>query len=210
MGRSAPACWRHRSSPRWRLRSSSSWPTRPMRRSCARPRWSRRSDAFVARMERQRNPGAEIPHYAALHAGYASSRSGALLRRLRRGAGVDEAAGLTSPEGRVVAVELEQRLVRALLNDAAMIEHHQPIHARDGREPVRDRDHGFARHQGAEALLDRGLDLAVERGGGFIEHQDRSVFQDHARDRDALALAARELDAALAHLRVIAAPSTPR
>src|SRR5262249_61642210 len=92
-----------------------------------------------------------------------------LLRRLRRRlAGIDEAAGLPAPERRVVAVELQQRLVRALLDDAAMVEHDQPVHARNGPEPMRDRDHRLAGHQRAKALLDRGLNLAVERGGGFI------------------------------------------
>ena len=99
--------------------------------------------------------------------------------------------------------------MRALLDDAAAVEHDQPVHARDGREPVRDRDHGLARHQRAEALLDGGFDLAVERGCGLVEHQDGRVLEDHARDRDALALAARELDAALADLRLVAAPALP-
>ena len=57
--------------------------------------------------------------------------------------------------------------------------------------------------------LDRGLDLAVERGGGLVEHQDRRVLQDHAGDGDALALAAGELDAALADMGVVAAPAAP-
>ena len=99
--------------------------------------------------------------------------------------------------------------MRALLDDAAAVEHDQPVHARDGREPVRDGDHGLARHQRAEARLDRGLDLAVERGGRLVEHQDRRVLEDHARDRDALALAAGELHAALADLGVVAAPAVP-
>jgi hypothetical protein len=38
------------------------------------------------------------------------------------------------------------------------------------------------------------------------EHQDGGVAQDHARDGDALALAARELDAALAHMGVVVGP----
>ena len=97
----------------------------------------------------------------------------------------------------------------ALLDDAAAVEHHQAVHARDGGEPVRDRDHGLACHQRVEARLDRGLDLAVERGGGLVEHQDRRVLQDHARDRDALALAAGQLHAALADVRVVAAPLLP-
>ena len=60
-----------------------------------------------------------------------------------------------------------------------------------------------------EALLDRGLHFAVERGRRLVEHQDRRVLQDHARDRDALTLPARELHAALADLRVISAPAFP-
>ena len=36
----------------------------------------------------------------------------------------------------------------------------------------------------------------------FIEHQDRCVLEERARDRDALALATRELNAALAHARL--------
>jgi len=59
--------------------------------------------------------------------------------------------------------------VRALLDDAAMVEHHQAVHAGDGREPLRDR--GLARHQGAEALLDRRFDFAVERGGRLVEDE---------------------------------------
>ena len=60
-----------------------------------------------------------------------------------------------------------------------------------------------------QLLLDRELDLAVERRGGLVEHQDRRVLQDHARDRDALALAARELDAALADVRLVAGAAVP-
>ncbi len=62
-----------------------------------------------------------------------------------------------------MAILAEQRVVRALLDDTAVVEHHQAVHARDGGEPVRDGDHGLARHQGVEALLDRGFDFAVER-----------------------------------------------
>src|SRR6185312_11710444 len=52
---------------------------------------------------------------------------------------------------------------------------------------------------------DRGLDLAVERRGRPDEHEDRRVLQDHAGNRDALPLAAGQLDAALADVSVVAA-----
>ena len=121
-------------------------------------------------------------------------------RSLRR----QEAARLVPPQHRVVAVQPQQLVVRALLDDAALLEHDQAVHARDGGEAMRDRDHRLAFHQAEQLLLDRELDLAVERRRGFVEHEDRRVLQHHARDRDALALAARELDAALAHVRFVA------
>ena len=67
-----------------------------------------------------------------------------------------------------------------------------------------DGDHGLAFHQPQQLVLDASLDLAVERRRGLIEHQDRRVLEDHPRDRDALPLPARELDPALAHMRVVA------
>ena len=60
-------------------------------------------------------------------------------------------------------------------------------------------------HQLLQAFLDRRLDLRIERRGRLVEHQDRRVLQDDAGDGDALALAAGELDAALADMRGIVA-----
>jgi hypothetical protein len=83
--------------------------------------------------------------------------------------------------------------VGALLDDAALLQHDQPVHARDGAQPVRDGDHRLAFHQAEQLLLDGQLDLAVERAGGLVEHEDGRVLQHHARDGDALALAALSL-----------------
>ncbi len=47
------------------------------------------------------------------------------------------------------------------------------------------------------------LGLGVERGGGLVEDEDGRVAQDRPRDRDPLALAAREAVAALADDRVV-------
>ncbi len=65
-----------------------------------------------------------------------------------------------------------------------------------------DGDHRLAGHQPVEALLDRRLDLRIERRGRLVEDQDRRVLEQHAGDGDALALAAGELDAALADMGV--------
>ena len=48
------------------------------------------------------------------------------------------------------------------------------------------------------AGADRLLGFAVERGGRLVEQQHRRVLQERARNRDALALAAGELHAAVA------------
>src|ERR1700730_2411893 len=129
------------------------------------------------------------------------------LRRLQ--AGVDEAAGLVPPQRGVMSAQAQQLLVRALLDDAALIEHDQTVHPRNGGQPVRHRNHSLARHQRLQARLDGGLDLAVERGGWLVEHQDRRILEDLTRNGDALALAARELHAALADLRLVAAALLP-
>ena len=58
--------------------------------------------------------------------------------------------------------------------------------------------------QRVQAVLDQRLALAVEARGRLVEDEDARVGEDRARDRDALALAARELHAALADDRVVA------
>src|SRR5216683_376708 len=72
-----------------------------------------------------------------------------------------------------------------------------------------DGDAGAPFHQTVELLLDRRFDLRIERRGRLVEDEDRRILQDHAGDGDALALSARELDPALADMRVEAAPSLP-
>src|SRR5687768_18174791 len=81
--------------------------------------WAGRSTAETA-VSQKRNEGAQT----------------ALLRRPHL-LDVDEAAGLALPQRRVMAVHPQQFGVRALLDDAAVVEHHQPVHAGDGGEPVR-------------------------------------------------------------------------
>ena len=59
-------------------------------------------------------------------------------------------------------------------------------------------------HQVFERDLHQPFAFGVERAGRFVEQQDRRVAQDRAGDRDALALAARERDAAFAQEGVVA------
>ena len=60
---------------------------------------------------------------------------------------------------------------------------------------------GAPRGDVAQRLLDRRLGAAVERAGRLVEDQDRRVLEQGAGDGDALLLAARKLEAALADHR---------
>ena len=61
-----------------------------------------------------------------------------------------------------------------------------------------------AGQQAPQAVLDPGLGVNVDVGGGLVEDQDARVGDQRAREGQELALAGRELDAALAHLGLIA------
>ena len=55
-----------------------------------------------------------------------------------------------------------------------------------------------------ELVLDCLLRRRIERRGRLVEYQDARILEDGARDRDALLLAAGELQPALAHPRFVA------
>jgi len=58
-------------------------------------------------------------------------------------------------------------------------------------------------HQPVETGLNRALGLGVHRTGGFVQNDDARILQYHARDGQALALAARQLDAAFPDLAFV-------
>ena len=99
--------------------------------------------------------------------------------------------------------------MRALFDDAPGVHDHQPVHARDRTQAVGDGDHGLALHQGDQLLLDCRFDLAVQRRGCLVEDQNRRILEQHPRQRDPLALTARQLDAAFSGVRVVAGPAHP-
>ena len=99
---------------------------------------------------------------------------------------------------------LQQFLVVALRDDPTVVEHDDLIRQRDRGEAVGDHERRASRHRLGERQLDALLGRGVHRGGRVVEHQHARVGQQRARDRDALALAARDRQAALADLRVVA------
>ena len=95
-------------------------------------------------------------------------------------------------------------LVRAARDDAAVVEHDDLVRERDRREPVGDDQRRAAPHRLAQAEPDPRLGRRVDRGGRVVEDQDARVDDECARDRDPLALPARERDPALADHGVVA------
>src|SRR5271156_2930861 len=91
-------------------------------------------------------------------------------------------------EARVQTASLQQLLVGAALDDVSAVDDEDDIGVTDGREAVRNRDRGAPLHQRLERALNDALRLGVERRGSLVEDQDRRVFQDHAGDRQPLAL----------------------
>src|SRR2546423_5014486 len=66
-----------------------------------------------------------------------------------------------------------------------------------------DQDDGAFAHQPPDRLHDHCLRLVIDGARRLVQDQHRAVLQEGAGNGDALALAARELDAALTHLGVV-------
>jgi hypothetical protein len=98
----------------------------------------------------------------------------------------------------------QQRGVRAALDNPAAVDHQDQVGRQDGAQAVGDDDAGAPGHHPLERILDQRFGFAVQVAGGLVQHQDARVFEDHARQGDALLLAAAQAVAALAHDRVVA------
>src|SRR5690606_7317829 len=107
---------------------------------------------------------------------------------------------LTVPHRGIQPVRGEQRLMRAALDDAAVIDHDNLVGIDDRREPVRDDERGAVARDSVESDLDLPLGVAVEGGGRLVEDEDRWPFQDGAGNGHALLLAAGKLQSTFAYL----------
>ena len=139
----------------------------------------------------------------------ADAIQGWLDPRVRTGEPSDQLGrrGLLGPvavQAPVRALAREQLVVRALLDDPAVVEHDDLPGAADRRQAVGDHDRRAPGEQPPHALLDPALGVDVDVRGRLVEHEDPRVGDQRARERDELALAGRELDAALADLGVVA------
>src|SRR5262249_12120315 len=99
----------------------------------------------------------------------------------------------------VEAARREERLVRALLDDAPLVEDDDAIDRADRGEAVGDEQRGAPAPGALQRVLEAGLGVAVDVGGGLVEDEDRRVAVERAREGDELALPRGEVAAALQH-----------
>ena len=90
----------------------------------------------------------------------------------------------------------------AAFGDAAAFEDEDLVGVADGGEAVGDDEARAVFHQMVEGFLDETLGGGVNTGGGFVEDEDRRVFQEGTGDGEALFFAYAEFHATLAELRV--------
>ena len=90
----------------------------------------------------------------------------------------------------VGAARLHQFVVRAALDDAAVLHQQDQIGAADRRQPVRDDERRAPGEQRRHRRLNELLALGVEVARRLVEDQDLRRREDRARDRQPLLLAA--------------------
>src|SRR6266700_2861882 len=110
---------------------------------------------------------------------------------------------LQRPHLGVRAVALQQLPVRSALDDTALIQNENLVRVHHRGQAVSDHQRRSPPGDAVELGLDALLGFRVERRGRLVEDEDARIFQDGAGDRDALFLAAGELQAPLAYARFV-------
>src|SRR5574341_11423 len=105
-------------------------------------------------------------------------------------------------EVRVEPALVQELAMAAGLRHLPFLEDDDPLGAAHRGQPVRDHQRRAAARQEIERPAHRLLADSVQVRGRLVEDQNGRVLEEGARDGHALALAARELRAALAHDRV--------
>ena len=87
--------------------------------------------------------------------------------------------------------------MRAGAGDAAILQHDDLIGKAHGGRALGDDERRRTMIHGADGAAESGVGCIVERGGAVVKNQDVRLFDEGARDGQALALAAGEVAAAL-------------
>ena len=98
----------------------------------------------------------------------------------------------------VEAVARNEVVVVPLFDDVPVVENDDLVRVGDGPQAMCDDDHRLARAEGSDCSLDERFVLRVERSRGFVKEDHGGVFQEGARDGEALALPSGQSGAVLA------------
>ena len=114
-------------------------------------------------------------------------------------------ARLLAHERGIDAVRHRHQLaMRPAFHDPPLFHGEDAVAVDHAGEPVGEDQRGAALHQPVERLLDHRLIVGIDSRERLVQHQDRRVAEHRAGNRDALALAAGQLDPLLADDRVVA------
>src|SRR5215471_2703457 len=109
---------------------------------------------------------------------------------------------LDAPETSVEAAGLEELSVRALLHQPPLVEDDNLVGLLGNPQPMRHDERAASRHCRAKRAEDLGLLAGIDRGEDVVEDEDGRLRHERAGERDALPLAAREGETALADHRL--------
>ena len=91
------------------------------------------------------------------------------------------------------------------LDDAALLEDQDQVRIPNGRQAVGNDEGGAALFQVFESHLHLGFGGGVQSAGGLVQDQNGRVFEQHPGDRQALALTAAQIGAALTDAGLVSA-----
>src|SRR5215468_3679064 len=113
-------------------------------------------------------------------------------------------AQLQAIEGRVTSAPAQQLVVTTRFDDSPILDDEDAVGVHHGMQAVGDDDGRAPLAKVLDGALNLALGFRIERGGCLVEQDEGGVFEQGARDGDALALAAGELEPVLPDRRVIA------
>ena len=119
-------------------------------------------------------------------------------------AGTHLHARLFLPKPGVEPARAQQFMMTALFRQPAAVEQEHTVQVHHGPQTVRHRNHCPATRDPFERRVNRLFSRRIERRRGFVQQQNRGIFQNRARDRDPLPLPSRKTAATLARDGVIA------